>query len=873
MPAVSFDSKSLILQSGRAAVRFPIVAATFDMALIEPAEWKASLSQLRHAGFNTVVMRLPWLLHEPTPGRFVFTGPCDVRHAITLAGDAGLKVMLRIGPCVGGGFLAGGLPGWIDGRAREADAAFLGRVTAFWRALAAQFVDLQATRNGGRDGRHTARPVIAVGLEDDWRCLDADVGAEYFGALVRFAREVGIDVPLFSANNGWYAHEGVIDAWSNAADPARTADELRQVHADAPPMLLYEASGATTDWPRVVAELVAARADFACSVLATRHRGATSARGCAERAGCDMHGMRRALVFASTFGELLAGMQPADHDGAAATRLLRGANGEEITIAFGASEPAGKGVRRSRGTSHGTEFNAFARGVVLGSSRLEQCSGSLVALLGDVLVVAGAPRSKLSLKVDGSAVVLGVPAEGGAPKVTKVRGLLVAVVTHGLAAGVGIADDAIEFVGADGALLARVTRDGVASRAKSVPASRDRAALGPVSLSAPRMLDEPGLIDGSHARYAAVPAPQPLGAYGVQSMHGYYRACVVPPKKKGHDIWCAGRGNARTTRMARKPQGIVCVSEIRADFASAAGGHLDERAGIVGPMLEVAVLKGVKGAIVDLPRFDATHLGCFAWGYEARDDAPPRKTVRWTFAARTRAVVVEFPAWWFAEGHAASGHAVRLNGTLVRGEGGPGANWALLDGAQLSPMRPKALAKGEKPPKGRAIKLEPGENELLLDLDPRVELDARTLKRVLADVRFLDVCGALSATWAFARVAPPASWAAAQVAPRKQPAAPRDAPAAPTWFCRTFALDAPCALELACTHATGAVATVLVNGESVLVLDGASGERCGTAKKPALRRTAVLPAALLRAGENELCVFEPDGVMPECTLARRASGT
>jgi hypothetical protein len=173
MPAVSFDSKSLILQSGRAAVRFPIVAATFDMALIEPAEWKASLSQLRHAGFNTVVMRLPWLLHEPTPGRFVFTGPCDVRHAITLAGDAGLKVMLRIGPCVGGGFLAGGLPGWIDGRAREADAAFLGRVTAFWRALAAQFVDLQATRNGGRDGRHTARPVIAVGLEDDWRCLDA----------------------------------------------------------------------------------------------------------------------------------------------------------------------------------------------------------------------------------------------------------------------------------------------------------------------------------------------------------------------------------------------------------------------------------------------------------------------------------------------------------------------------------------------------------------------------------------------------------------------------------------------------------------------------------------------------------------------------
>jgi len=36
-----------------------------------------------------------------------------------------------------------------------------------------------------------------------------------------------------------------------------------------------------------------------------------------------------------------------------------------------------------------------------------------------------------------------------------------------------------------------------------------------------------------------------------------------------------------------------------------------------------------------------------------------------------------------------------------------------------------------------------------------------------------------------------------------------------------------------------------------------------------LLRHAVLPAALVRAGDNEICVFEPDGVLPG--LAVRAT--
>ncbi len=856
MPSVSFDSKSFLLQSGRGvASRFAIIGAAFDPALVDPDSWQGTLVGLRSAGFNTVVIRAPWLLHEPTQGRFVFAGGCDVRRAIELAGAAGLKVMLRIGPCVGGGFIRGGLPGWIGARAREAAPEFLASVTAFWRALAAQFVDLQATRNGSS----TLRPVIAVGIEDDWRCLDGDVGEAYFSALIRFAREVGIDVPLFTANNCWYAHAGLIDGWitarSGSGEIARTADELRQVHPEAAPLLLHDSD----EVARIAVESVAVRADFVCEVTGGRHRGATSARGCAERPARDLFAMRRALVFASTFGEILAGMTPdaprADASGRTVV-TLRGARTEAIDVVFGA--PAAKS-RKAAASVAEPEFRGS--GLAIAGARLEQCSGSLVALLGDIVVVAGAARAKVSVKVDGSAVTVAVPADGAAPKVTKVRGLRIATVPTALAAGVGVGDGTIEFVDPSGTLLAAIARDGTVRHMKaSARISAEKPAQRkPIALSAPMCLAEMGLLDGTHARFARVARPQPLGALGIDSMHGYYCARFAAPKQKGRDAWVDGAGIARATSAALKSRGVAQVLEARADFASAIGSHVGESVGVLGALREVAPLKGVKCALVDLPRFDAMRLGRFVWGYEARADAVHRKTVRWTFAARKSPVVAVLPEWWFGEGHASAGHALRLNGELVDGAAPISRASTVLDGARLSPMRPQRLAKGEKPPKAKAAKLEPGANELLLDLDPLHAIDERTLKRLVKDTQLLDVIGEIATEWSFARISPPASWASATPLPKK----PLGAPA---WFRATFRIDAPRALELFCEHAVGCVGTVFINGESLLVLDGASGSRIGAGKKQSLRRTAVVPASLVRSGENEIALFEPEGAMPAIEL-------
>jgi len=853
MPAVSFDSKSFLLPSGRgASTRFPIVAASFDATLIDPASWAAELARLRHAGFNTVVMRVPWLMHEPTPGRFVFEGACDVRRAVVEAGAAGLKVALRIGPCVGGTFARGGLPGWIGefagDRVREAQPAFLARVTGFWRALAPQFVDLQYSRNGiGKGG--VVRPVIAVGIEDDWRCLDATVGEAYFSALVRFAREVGIDVPLFSANNCWYMHDGMIDAWRGPG--AGTARELREVQPDSPPMVLIEAdgsngsggsSGSGEACAREVAELVCDRADFVVDAVAIRHVDATSAAARAEIGAMDVFPLRRALVFASTFAAILAEMQPSAKE----PSVLVGRGKERVEVAID-------------GDNAGADFEFIASDITIDGSRLERCSGSLVALDGDLVVVAGKPRGKISVQVDGSAAALTVAAEGAAPKVVKVRGLRFVAVPHELAAGVGIAVDgrefAFDFVDATGAVLVRVARDGTVTRSKTDEPKNKRApaASTPITLAPPTMLAETGFIDGSHARFASTAAPRDLGEFGVRSRVAYYRA-RAKGKAAATALLAHAAGVTRVERTAAKSGALTVVAEVRDVGASTTG--------VFGPLLDVAPLKGVKCEQVMRPAFDATTTGRFVYGYDMRDSTQQVHTLRWTFAPRTDAVVVRVPEWWRAMA-AEFGCTLRLNGELVAGlDTRVWPEHIMLDGAKLSPMRPVKVAKGEKPPKAKLAKLEPGANELLLDLG--VEFDG--LAKLRKDIELLAVRGEVAAEWAFARVSPPASWAGAKAVAKTAAKKPAAKPTGvPTWFRTTFRTtfraDEPRALELACTLAAGEVAMVFVNGASTIAQDGASGVADGKKRERRVRH-ATLPASLIRAGDNEICVFTPDGVMP-----------
>ncbi|MFO0875534.1 MAG: beta-galactosidase [Phycisphaerales bacterium] len=232
MPSVSYDGQSFQF-NGR---RIWLCGASLPYALVPTQEWKPAIASIAEAGFNIVETSVPWLLHEPRPGRFDFKEGLDLRRFVELCGDAGLRVLLRAGPYIGGTIDGGGLPPWlaeIPGMAiRQGSEVFLERVGLFFHWLFEQVVELQATRAvpGGRDGG----PLLLVQVEHAWHCANEEQGRKYLQELVRYVRECGITLPLLSANDLWQDVEGTIETWTGSHDLLVNLRQLRSVQSHAP---------------------------------------------------------------------------------------------------------------------------------------------------------------------------------------------------------------------------------------------------------------------------------------------------------------------------------------------------------------------------------------------------------------------------------------------------------------------------------------------------------------------------------------------------------------------------------------------------------------------------------------------------------------
>lgn len=76
-------------------------------------QYEDRLLKLKAWGFNTVETYVPWNLHEPKEGQFVFDGFCDFNEFIKTAEKLDLMVIVRPGPFICAEWEMGGLPGWI----------------------------------------------------------------------------------------------------------------------------------------------------------------------------------------------------------------------------------------------------------------------------------------------------------------------------------------------------------------------------------------------------------------------------------------------------------------------------------------------------------------------------------------------------------------------------------------------------------------------------------------------------------------------------------------------------------------------------------------------------------------------------------------
>ncbi|MCG9896041.1 MAG: beta-galactosidase, partial [Fimbriimonadaceae bacterium] len=82
----------------------------------QPAEWEDRLVKAKAGGCNAIASYIPWLIHEPEPGRFEFgaTDPaCDIARFIDLTHRLGMHCIARPGPFCMAELLGEGIPGWV----------------------------------------------------------------------------------------------------------------------------------------------------------------------------------------------------------------------------------------------------------------------------------------------------------------------------------------------------------------------------------------------------------------------------------------------------------------------------------------------------------------------------------------------------------------------------------------------------------------------------------------------------------------------------------------------------------------------------------------------------------------------------------------
>lgn len=164
--------------------------------------WEESLRKMKAGGVTIVSTYLIWIHHEEEEGIFDFTGCRCLREFLECCSKVGLKVFLRLGPWVHGEVRNGGFPDWVVAlgekgvELRSNDDTYMAYVKRFWQKVYEQsegFLD----KDGG--------PVIGVQIENEYGHVGGfrgEKGEAHMRALEALAKEVGFDVPLYTAT-GW----------------------------------------------------------------------------------------------------------------------------------------------------------------------------------------------------------------------------------------------------------------------------------------------------------------------------------------------------------------------------------------------------------------------------------------------------------------------------------------------------------------------------------------------------------------------------------------------------------------------------------------------------------------------------------------------
>ena len=149
----------------------PFIVHSGDMHYpsVPEALWRQRLRMARAMGLNTVCTYAFWNLHEPKRGEWDFKGNLDIAKYVRIAGEEGLKVIVRPGPYVCSEWDLGGIPAWaLKDRAmriRTKDPRFMALTGAYFDRLGKELRPL-LVQNGG--------PIIMTQVENEYGSYGGD---------------------------------------------------------------------------------------------------------------------------------------------------------------------------------------------------------------------------------------------------------------------------------------------------------------------------------------------------------------------------------------------------------------------------------------------------------------------------------------------------------------------------------------------------------------------------------------------------------------------------------------------------------------------------------------------------------------------------
>ena len=651
MATVSYNGQSFTLD-GR---RLWILGASIQYARIARDDWPARLAAARQAGFNTIETACPWMLHEPRRGRYDFEGDLDVRAFVEACGEAGLRVILRAGPFVGGGFDAGGIPGWLvddpGTLVRESSEAFLERVTRWSRRLFSEVGDLQATSDG---------PIILVQAEHNWTCANDDEAERYLGSVVRTIRESGATVPVYNANNLWPPAVDTIDTWQGRDDMLANVRQLRSVQPGAPRIVSalevaehigwgskLERAEAPASVQRRVAEVLAAGGQ---PIVAPFHGGTyfgftagrlpgigtvtTSAAGKAPLGEAGHRGasyafLRRVVTFADQFGPVFAELTPEtqpvalDPQGAGTSVVSLHGGGGRVVFVFADKEGARTTLLLENGARLPVSIGQQRVGWYLldadlgGAGRLDYANLMPFALVDrSILVLYGPAGTTGILSIDGTPLEVTVPSRSK-PLITSHEGMTLVICNESQIDEAYIGDDhlylGVSGIGADGAPIISgskahaVARDGTLEPLASTE-GRTSSKPRPRKLSTWSFAPSTPQIDGSSPRYATLQGPTSLTACGATAGYGWYRVAFRVNAAKKRRIHIPEAGDRFHLYLDGEPIGTFGTgpgaAELPLEMRLAKGDHvltaLVENAGRFADGNDFHQPMGIAGSIFEI---------------------------------------------------------------------------------------------------------------------------------------------------------------------------------------------------------------------------------------------------------------------------------